>query len=88
MKRIVALMLVALCMLLFLVGCGQESTQSDAPSQSTEESGSAPLKVALCLTGPANDGGWCQLVYDGLIASKDQYGIDFSYTENLQTTDM
>ena len=88
MKRIVALMLVALCMLLFLVGCGQESTQSDAPSQSTEESGSAPLKVALCLTGPANDGGWCQLAYDGLTASKDQYGIDFSYTENLQTTDM
>ena len=28
-----------------------------------------PLKVALCLTGPANDNGWCQLAYDGLVAA-------------------
>ena len=47
-----------------------------------------PLKVALCLTGPANDNGWCQLAYDGLVAAEKEYGIEYSYTENLQPTDM
>lgn len=87
MKRIFALML-SLCMVLLLIGCGQESTQQGSSSQGEEGGGTDPLKVALCLTGPANDGGWCQLAYDGLTAAGDQYGIDFSYTENLQTTDM
>ncbi|MEA4942590.1 Purine-binding protein [bioreactor metagenome] len=83
MKRFFALAL-SLCMILALFGCGQQTAETP-PAQNDEET---PLQVALCLTGPANDGGWCQLAYDGLTAAGEQYGVKFSYTENLQTTDM
>ena len=79
MKRLLALFL-SLCLMATLVGCQGDSAGGDDNAN--------PLKVALCLTGPANDGGWCQLAYDGLLAAKEQYGIEFSYAENLQTTDM
>lgn len=70
-----------------------KSVEEDDPSAKTEPKDTEPpqavdFKVALCLTGPANDGGWCQLAYDGLEAAKEKYGISFSYTENLQTTEM
>ena len=86
MKRILAYVL-SLCMALLLIGCGQNNAQQDS-SQGEDGGGEETLKIALCLTGPANDGGWCQLAYDGLTAAGEQYGVDFSYTENLQTTDM
>lgn len=86
MKRILAYVL-SLCMALLLIGCGQNNAQQDS-SQGEDGGGEETLKIALCLTGPANDGGWCQLAYDGLTAAGEQYGVEFSYTENLQTTDM
>lgn len=46
------------------------------------------VKAALCMTGPANDGGWCQLAYTGLLKAQEQYGIEISYTENVQVTEM
>ena len=73
--------------MLLLFGCGQNNVQQNT-SQGNDGNSSEKLKVALCLTGPANDGGWCQLAYDGLTAAGEQYGVEFSYTENLQTTDM
>ena len=86
MKRILVYVL-SLCTVLLLFGCGQNNVQQNT-SQGNDGNSSEKLKVALCLTGPANDGGWCQLAYDGLTAAGEQYGVEFSYTENLQTTDM
>lgn len=77
MKKGLALLLV-LCMLCAgLVGC--------TPAAGNEDK---PVKVALCVTGTVNDGGWCQTAYDGLLAAKEKHSIDVSYTENLQTTEM
>ena len=57
MKRILAYVL-SLCMALLLIGCGQNNAQQDS-SQGEDGDGEGTLKIALCLTGPANDGGWC-----------------------------
>ena len=84
MKKFLSTLFTAL-FILVLVGCGNQQSQ---PDSSSGGKGEQALKAALCLTGPANDGGWCQLAYDGLMTAKERYGIEVSYTENLQTTDM
>lgn len=40
-------------------------------------------RVALCLTGAANDMGWCQVAYEGLKSLEENYGCEIAYTENL-----
>lgn len=82
MKKFLALALI-LCMALTAFGCAQGTP--NAPQGGDKDT---PLQVALLLTGPANDGGWCQLAYDGLTAAGEQHGIKFSYSENLQPPDM
>jgi len=47
-----------------------------------------PLKVAMILTGVANDAGWNQIAYEGLCLLRDQYGCEIDYTENCTTADM
>ena len=44
-------------------------------------------KVALCLSGAANDMGWCQSAYDGLKLLEADYGCEVTYTENLTPDD-
>ena len=45
-------------------------------------------KVALCLSGAANDMGWCQSAYDGLKLLEADYGCEVTYTENLTPDDI
>jgi len=47
-----------------------------------------PLKVALILTGVANDMGWNQCAYEGLLLLEEVYGCEIAYTENVTTADM
>ena len=47
-----------------------------------------PLKVALILTGVANDMGWNQAAYEGLLLLESEYGCEIAYTENCTTADM
>ena len=47
-----------------------------------------PLKVALILTGVANDMGWNQAAYEGLELLEKEYGCEVAYTENCTTADM
>lgn len=47
-----------------------------------------PLKVAMILTGVANDMGWNQIAYEGLLMLQDKYGCEIAYTENCTTADM
>lgn len=65
-----------LCLVLSLTGFSKITQEDSKP------------KVALLLTGPANDGGWCQTAYDGLLRAAEKYGVEYSYTENLQPAEM
>lgn len=47
-----------------------------------------PLKVAMILTGVANDMGWNQVAYEGLKLLESKYGCEIAYTENCGTADM
>lgn len=46
------------------------------------------MKVALILTGVANDHGWNQIAYEGLELLRDVYGCEIAYSENCTTADM
>lgn len=64
------------------------ATETVTSAPTAEVSAEEPVKVALCVTGTVNDGGWCQTAYNGLLAAQGTNAIEISYTENLQTTEM
>lgn len=46
-----------------------------------------PLKVAIVLTGPISDNDWNAGGYAGLMAVKDELGLDVAYSENVSDAD-
>lgn len=46
------------------------------------------LKVALLLSGAANDQGWNQTAYEGTQNACEKYGYELAYTENLEVADI
>lgn len=78
MKKIISLILVA-TMILSLAACS---------AGEKKEGNNDKMKVALAVTGPVNDGGWCQIAYDGLMKAKKELGVEVSYTENVKEADM
>ena len=46
------------------------------------------LKVALLLSGAANDQGWNQTAYEGTQKACEKYGCELAYTENLEAADI
>jgi basic membrane protein A len=45
------------------------------------------LRVALLLSGPANDGGWNAVAVKGLEDAEKKYGIETAYTEHVSVAD-
>lgn len=96
-----ALVLTASMAAASLAGCSKntetktetpKTTETADPSESSETSKtsetSKSLKVALCLSGAANDMGWCQSAYEGLKLLESDYGCETAYTENLTPDDI
>ena len=79
-KLFVVLGVVFLSVSLALAGCGGGGAAGP--------DGDEPLKVALLLSGPANDQGWNAIAVAGLVAAEEQYGIEASYMENLDIADV
>ena len=46
------------------------------------------LKVALLLSGAANDQGWNQTAYEGAQKACEKYGYELAYTETLEVADI
>lgn len=64
-----------------------KDAQVDGNGSQTEAKSADQLKVALCLTGPINDGAWNTSAYDGLMEAQKKYGFEAAYVENLAVTD-
>lgn len=80
-----------------------EETGEETAAEETEDSGSSitsgaedveiaegdysDVKVALMLSGSANDGGWSQMAYDAAMAIEADYSCTVNYTESIPTTD-
>ncbi|MEA5059469.1 MAG: BMP family protein [Candidatus Pelethousia sp.] len=79
MKKLLVLLTVCLLALVVAVGC------SATPAVNEED---AQLKVALCVSGPVNDGGFCAGAYEGLLLAEKDLGVAVSYTENVDITDI
>ena len=78
MKRIIVLITVLLCMGTMVFASGQ--SEGDSKSE-------GPLKVALILSGPANDQGWNAVALQGLTEAEEAYGIETAYTEHVGIAD-
>lgn len=100
MRRVkkIAAFLLAATMTAALAGCGgsqtEKAVQTEAASQKSgteapaDTAGQKSYKVALCLSGAANDMGWCQVAYEGLKLLESDYGCETAYTENLTPDDI
>ena len=58
---------------------------SALPVQAADGEG---LKVALLLSGAANDQGWNQTAYEGTQKACEKYGYELAYTENVEVADI
>ncbi len=98
LKKLAALVLAASMAAASLSGCSK-NTESKAETSKTAETAentetsktsetSKTLRVALCLSGAANDMGWCQSAYEGLKLLESDYGCETAYTENLTPDDI
>jgi len=52
-----------------------------------KENASGKMKVALLLSGPANDQGWNAVAFEGLKKAEAKYGLTTAYTENVGIPD-
>lgn len=93
MKKFLA-MLLAGAMILSLAACGSadngaEPTEEPKEEETAEEeSDGSDIAVALLLTGTINDFGWSQAGYEGVVEAAEEYGFEYSYTENIALADM
>lgn len=97
MKKLVCLGLVA-AMVVSLAACGSsntkstesKATESAAASESSADQAEAAsgLKIALVMSGAANDQGWNQTAYEGTQKACEKYGCELAYTENVSTADI
>jgi basic membrane protein A len=83
-SRLVKVLMLLLCITLVLSGCGGGTSSNQSNDQGT---GDKPLKVALLLSGPANDQGWNAIALAGLVAAEEEYGIETAYMENVDIAD-
>lgn len=95
MKKLFSLAIaLVLCTALLLTACGgaqSSAAKSTAPAASGSTAAESkatpatdkPLKVALILSGPANDQGWNATALEGLKAAETEFGIEVAYTENV-----
>jgi len=69
----------------------KEATSSVIPSTESKTvetgSGAKKLKVALILSGPANDQGWNATALEGLQAAEKEFGVETSKMENVDIAD-
>jgi basic membrane protein A len=99
-KNVVMLGLVfAVCVLfasvVIFVACSGERTAAPASGgertavPASSETQSDVVKIALIIENTIDDKGWCQAMYDGLVAAQKQLPgrIEFNYTEKMLPVD-
>lgn len=81
MKRILSI-LVLISMVVFAIGCSTDVAEEPVGN------GQEPVKVALILVGPINDGGWNAMAYNGLVRIEENYeNVEISYAESVPKSD-
>lgn len=71
---------------LFVSACAPAATPTAAPEAPKPEK-TGPVKVALVLPGVISDAGWNASAYEGVMAAKDQLGVEVAYSEAVAMPD-
>jgi basic membrane protein A len=78
-----------------LIGCGGNTGEEENEGTTAENSSPAEntqkekdFEVAMVMTGPINDAGWCESAYKGLMTAKDKYQVEIAYSENVAQPDI
>jgi basic membrane protein A len=69
-------------------GCAKKAA-APAAEAAALSTGPKTVKVALIIENTIDDKGWCQAMYDGLVAAKKELGnrLEFSYSEKMLPVD-
>lgn len=96
MKKTLTTLLALLMVLALATGCAQQAAPapSDPGTSAPSDAGTAApgaqeesLRVALMISGTANDGGWNTSAVNGLQMIKDTYGAETQFIEGLSQSD-
>ncbi|MBO4980716.1 MAG: BMP family protein [Lachnospiraceae bacterium] len=82
-SKLVSLLVTGMLTVALLCGCGNSSTKDESAQKASEES----LKVALVLSGSADDQSFNQNAYEGLMKIEKELGCEVAYSENTATAD-
>ena len=73
---------------LVFAGGKQEAKPAESAGGSKAKSAEeGPLKAAILLSGPINDGGWNTSAYEGMKILESEMGYQIAYTENVKQPD-
>ncbi len=91
-KLLTILGILMLVSILALSACQPAATEAPAEETPVEDAQveevepADEFKVALLLPGSANDQSWNQLAFDGVMAAKENLGIEVAFSENVDHT--
>jgi len=77
-KKKTLLLVIFMCICALVIGKGQIEAAPQAKEQ---------FKVALILSGPANDQGWNAVALQGLTEAEEKFGIETAYSEHVGIAD-
>lgn len=78
MRKLLILLVVFMSMVMHLFAGGQKEVADQVDG---------PLRVALILSGPANDQGWNAIALQGLTEAEEEFGIETAYSEHVGIAD-
>ena len=84
-KKMMAALMTPVVALTLVFGAAAVSAESVENAAGGQGQG---MKVALALSGAANDQGWNQTAYEGAVAACEKYGMELDYAENLTAADI
>ena len=81
-RKVLSLLLTLSMIMTLITGCGKSTDNSSKSDPENKK-----MKVALILSGPANDQGWNAIALEGLKAAETKYDLEVAYTENVNIAD-
>jgi basic membrane protein A len=91
MRKMLISMLLLLCLMSMMVGCGADDVAAEeaVPSEEViDEPVEEVPSVGLVMVGSINDMDWNAAGYDGLMQIEEQYGADVSYAESIPQSEL
>ncbi len=87
MKKLISAVLASV-MAISLAACSAAPAAPAATAEAPAGAEAKEVKVALCMSGAANDQGWNQTAYEGAVKACEKYGMSLDYSENLTPADI